>query len=41
LKVGSQMHQTRTDHGRRTQPTFIVTQFEENQCLDLEDAGKK
>lgn len=25
LKVGSQMHQTTTDHGRRTQSTFVVT----------------
>ena len=41
LKVGSQMHQTRTDHGRRTQSTFVVTQFEENQCLAFEDVAKK
>ena len=41
MKVGSQMQQIRADHGRQTQSTFVVTQFEEDVCLTFEDVAKK
>ena len=41
LRVGSQLQQLRADHGRRTQSTFVVTQFEENLSLAFEDIAKK